>query len=85
MLPVISSSQHSFVVVQLVGDGRPINLHGGREDDEVVPLRHNFEEKVDMRPFVNKKSHRMPVNGDFENKIRRGAGSHGWPQDAVME
>ena len=38
MLAIISAPQQAFVIVQLVRDGRPVNLHRGCEHHEVVPL-----------------------------------------------
>lgn len=37
-----------------------------------------------MRPLVHEKPHRVPVDDDFEHKVRRRAGPHGLPHDAVV-
>lgn len=37
-----------------------------------------------MRPFVDEEPDRVPVYRDLEDKVGRGAGLHGRPDDAVV-
>jgi len=49
VLPVVAPPQHAAIVVQLVGNGRTVDLHRGGEHDQLVPLRHLKElEKVSI-------------------------------------
>lgn len=38
VLAVVAPLQHSLLIVQLVGNGRPINLHAGRKNHQCIPL-----------------------------------------------
>lgn len=49
-------------VIQFVSHCCTINLHTSREHNQVVPLRNDVEEKVDVRPFVNEESDRMSID-----------------------
>lgn len=49
-------------VVQLFSNCCSINLHTCCEHDQVVPLGHNVEEKVDVRSFVHKESDGMSID-----------------------
>lgn len=49
-------------IVQLISYGRTVNLHTGGEHNKIVPLRHNVEEKVDVRPLVHEESHWMSID-----------------------
>lgn len=49
-------------VVQLISHCCSIDLHTCCEHNQVVPLGHNVEEKVDVRSLVHKESDRMSID-----------------------
>lgn len=49
-------------VIQLISNSCTIDLHTCCEHNQVVPLRHNVEEKVDVRSLVNEKSDGMTID-----------------------
>ena len=54
MLPVISPLEHPFVTIQLVGHSCAIDLHAGREHNELEPLRYLKKQITVIFPEGNK-------------------------------
>lgn len=49
-------------IIQLVSHCCTVDLHASCEHHQVIPLRYNVEEKVDVRSLVNEKSYGMTIN-----------------------
>lgn len=49
-------------IIQFVRYRCTIDLHACSEHNQIVPLRHDVEEKVDMRPLVYEESDGMSIN-----------------------
>ena len=84
MLPVVPPPEDSLVGVQPVRHGRPVDLHAGGEDDQLVPARDHLQEEVDVRPLVHEEAHRVAVDRHLEDEVWRRAGLDGLSQDAVV-
>jgi hypothetical protein len=57
-------------VIQFISYCSAINLHTGSEHNQVIPLGHDVEEKVNVRSLVNEESDGMSVDydGDLKDK-----------------
>ena len=53
-------------------------------DNKRPKFSYDFQEEVDVRPFVDKESDRMSIDRDLQNEVRRRPRLDGLPQDPVV-